>query len=153
LERDTPLDPSETIEWALTVPSTNLEPGLYRFVIRMNATDSAQRPVDGFTSFAFEVRSASAEHQPEILRREVRRRILLNDRGGARAAAADLLRAHPNSYIAESLLAELTDNATEAATHRQNAQAILKSGRDALLVKYLSKEKIQQLLEPRGPVE
>ena len=149
-ERETPLDPREALEWVLSVPSNSLEPGRYRFVIRVNASDSAQRRLDGFTSFAFEVRPTSAENQPEILVREVRRRILGNDREGARAAAADLLRVHPNSYMAYSLLTTIADNEAQRTQHSESAQAILRGGRDELLIKYMPKEELKQLLGPLG---
>src|SRR5688572_5692050 len=144
LERETPVDPGESVELVVNVPSLGLETGLYRFVVKVNATDRAGRPVKGSAELSFELRPGSAEAQPEILRREALRRVAKEDYIGAREAVADLLQIHPNSVHAYGILATIATKEgknAEAATHRATADAISRAGRDQLLEKYKSKRR------------
>ena len=123
----------------MSVPSIDLEPGLYRFSIKVNATDRDGRPVRGSANFSFELRPRSTDAEPELRRREALRRFSKKDYAGARQAAADLLQIHPNSvhaYVILAMIAEEDRRPEEAASHRKNAHAISNSRRDQLAEKY-----------------
>jgi len=144
LERETVLDPREYLEWVIRVPSGDLERGYYRVEVRVNGTQGGQ-PLREFANIRFEVRARTKEDEPELLRREVLRRFSKQDFDGARQAVGDLLRIHPNSGAAYSVLASIADaegKRDEAATHRRSADAITKAGRDELLLKYAAKGRI-----------
>lgn len=139
LERETSLDPGEGLEWVLSVPSADLDPGLYRIEARVNGEQRGRGALQDYATVRFEVRAASVEQQPEILRREALRRFSKQDHEGSRQAVAALLKVHPNSSQARLILAIVADaegRKDEAAGHRANADAILRGGRDELLVKY-----------------
>jgi hypothetical protein len=153
LDTETLLDPRENIEWVMNVPSNDLEPGLYRFVVSVNGRQSGGRPLQGFGNFRFELRQRDSNDEPEILRREGLRRLFKEDYIGARQAVAELLRLHPNSYEAYETLEMIADRegkSSEAAGHRKNAEAILLGGRDELLIKYTPKEKLDQKIRSVG---
>ena len=144
LERETPLNALDGVELVMSVPTVNLEPGRYRFLVKVNAKDRDQRPVRGVANFSFELRSRNADTELEILRRESWRRLLQKDYIGARQAAADLLRLHPDSINAYGILADIAKaegKQQEAASHRKNAEAISRSGRDQLADKYRSRRR------------
>ena len=133
--REMPLEPGEILEVVVSIPSVDLEPGPYRFEIRINGTDGEQRPVRGLIRFSFELRPRSAEYQREILSREATRRFLKDDFVGARQAAAELLRVHPNSVSAYSILSLVADHEgkkKDAAAYRAKVADILRAGRDPL---------------------
>jgi hypothetical protein len=137
MEAETVLDPHDAVEWVVTVPS-NLEPGLYRFVVDMNATDREGRPIPSFTSFGVEIRPRTPDAQPEILRRAALRSFFNEDYAGARRTAADLLRIHPNAsaaYHVLAMVAEKEGKKAEATAHENTAAAIVRTGRDHLLLK------------------
>jgi len=137
MERETVLDPRDAVEWVVTLPA-NLEPGLYRFVIDIDATDRQARPVPSFTSFGVEVQPRSADALPEILRRAALRSFFKDDYASAREAAADLLRIYPNAsaaYHVLAMVAETEGKKAEATAHSSKAAAIVRAGRDELLLK------------------
>ena len=66
---------------------------------------------------------------------------------------AALLEVHPNSYLAHRLLATIAGKEgrrQEATAHGDNADAILRGGRDQLLIKYMPNDQLQQLLRSTG---
>ncbi len=152
LERETPLNQGESLEWLLSVQSGNLTPGIYRVVVKVNGSEPNQRAVQGSANFSFELRPARPEAEPEMRRREAIRRYLRDDYSGARQAVGDLLRVHPDSYEAQLLLVRIADaegKPAEAATHRANADALLLSGRDQLLTRHTPKNRLQEMIESR----
>ena len=74
LQRENVLDVGDSIQWLLSVISSDLDPGLYRVFVRLNATDRGA-VLPPFGDLRFEVRAQSPENQPEILRRETARRL------------------------------------------------------------------------------
>ena len=58
--REMPLEPGKIVEVVMSIPSADLEPGPYRFEIRMNGTDREQRPVRSLIRFSFELRPRTA---------------------------------------------------------------------------------------------
>ena len=139
LERETSLEPGESVQWVMSVPSVNLAPGLYRIEVRVNGKGGDQRAVQDFANVRFEVRAGGADARPEILRREALRRMAKDDLDGARQAAAELLRVHSNSVHAYRILQAIADKEgkrDEANSHRQNAEALFSGRRDELLLKH-----------------
>ena len=138
LQRENPLEVGDSIQWLFNVISTDLEPGLYRLFVKLNATDRGV-PLPGFADLRFEVRARTAENQPEILRREAARRLEKRDYEGAREAATELLKLHPNSAHAYGYLATIAERegkAAEAARLRGRAEQIVKNNSDTLRLKY-----------------
>ena len=139
LGREAVLDPGEGIELLMTVPSSELGPGLYRFVVKVNGTDRSQRPVQSFANFGFELRPGGVEDEPEIRRREALRYLFKEDYPRARQAVAELLRMNPNSYDAYralEMIAKGEGRNDEAAKHRSAADVIKNGDRDELLRKF-----------------
>ena len=138
LEREIRLDPKEGVEWEVQLP-TDLEPGLYRIVVKVDGSDRGGRPLRSFARFRFEVRSLAPEAQPELLRRQAARLWSKQDFIAARQAVAELLKIHPNSAEAYGILGMIADregNSAEAATHRTRANEIIQNKRDELLLKF-----------------
>jgi len=138
LEREIRLDPKEGVEWEVQVP-TDLEPGLYRIVVKVNGSDRGGRSLLSFARFRFEVRPPTPEAQPELLRRQAARLWSKEDFIAARQAVAELLKVHPNSAEAYGILGMIAareGNSAEAATHRTRANEIIQNKRDELLLKF-----------------
>jgi hypothetical protein len=138
LEREIRLDSKEGVEWAVDLP-TDLEPGLYRIVVKVNGSERGGRSLRSFARFRFEVRAPTADAQPEILRRQASRLWSKEDFIAARQAIAELLKVHPNSaegYGILGLIADREGNSAEAAAHRTRANQITQEKLDALQVKY-----------------
>jgi len=138
LEREIRLDPKEGVEWQVHLP-TDLEPGLYRIVVKVHGSDRSGRPLLSFARFRFEVRPPTPEAQPELLRRQAARLWYKGDSIAARQAVAELLKVHPNSAEAYGILGMIADRegkSAEAATHRTRANEIIQNKRDELLLKF-----------------
>ena len=140
-DRETRLNPKEAVEWVVNVP-TDLDPGLYRIVVKVNGSERGGRPLRSFARFRFEVRALTADAQPEILRRQASRLWSKEDFIAARQAVAELLKVHPNSAEGYGILGMIADregNRDEAAGHRAKASEIIQANRDELFLKYQSK--------------
>ena len=140
-ERETRLNPKEAVEWVVNVP-TDLEPGLYRIVVKVNGSERGGRPLRSFARLRFEVRAAAPESQPELLRRQASRAWSNGNLIAARQAVAELLKVHPDSAEAYGILGMIADregNKSEADSHRAKANEIIQGNRDQLFLKYEGK--------------
>lgn len=138
LEREIRLEPKEGVEWEVQLP-TDLEPGLYRIVVKVNGSDRGGRPLLSFARFRFEVRAATPDMQPEMLRRQAARLWSKENFVAARQAIAQLLKVHPNSAEAYGILgmiAQREGRSDEAAIHRARASEIIQNRKDELLIKF-----------------
>ncbi len=138
LEREIRLDPKEGVEWEVHLP-TDLEPALYRIVVKVNGSNRDGRPLLSFARFRFEVRAATPDMQPEVLRRQAARLCSKEDFIAARQAIAELLKVHPNSAEAYGILgiiAQREGRSDEAAIHRALANEIIQNRQDQLLIKF-----------------
>lgn len=147
METETRLEPRDGIEWRVSLP-TDLEPGLYRVLVRVNGTERGERPLRSFAMFRFEVRPLTTEALFEVLRRQAFRAWSEKDFITARRIAHELLAVHRNSAEAYRILALVSDaegKRDEAALHRGILNEILRNGRDELLLKYRKERTIPQV--------
>jgi len=145
------LKANELLEWRASVVGP-LEPGLYRILFNIRASDGNGQPVTAYVAdFVFEVRRSTADSRAEIARRSAMRHLEEGD--AASLDAADkairaLLRENPTSAFAELLRAdlEISRGKREAArAHYLVALRRLEQGEDVMLRRFKQVRELDEL--------
>lgn len=112
------LPPSAHIEWAAT--TTIDEVGVYVLQIYPLVTDEGGKDVPSFGALAFEVRARTPQAELELIRRQASRELHRGELDLAETTTRKLLRQHPNSSIANILLAEIESKRGKALRAQRN---------------------------------
>ena len=129
------LNPRASLHWKAEL-ARDLPPGVYMVDFALDLSDENARPPSPHgPRFRFEVREPSADSAAEVIKRRAVRALAEEHYDVAEAEAASLLRLHPNSFMAYSLLgrvAETQGRQSAAVAAFQRAIAIVKAGTDQL---------------------
>jgi tetratricopeptide (TPR) repeat protein len=143
------LAPGELVQWTVVIQG-RLAPGQYSITASFRGTDGADRElVWQVHTIEFEVRAGNTA-PAEVEYREAVRHLRDDDAIERRAEAAitRLLRRHPQSYAAYSLLAALEEQrgrTAEAMRHYERATDLLEKHADMLLLKFKTPEQVERI--------
>jgi tetratricopeptide (TPR) repeat protein len=143
------LAPGERLQWTVDIQG-RLAPGQYSITASFRGTDGADRElVWQVHTIEFEVRAGNTA-PAEVEYREAVRHLRDDDAIERRAEAAitRLLRRHPQSYAAYSLLAALEEQrgrTAEAMRHYERATDLLEKHADMLLLKFKTPEQVERI--------
>lgn len=144
------LAPGERLQWTVDIQG-RLAPGRYSITARVRGTDGADRELLWqVQTIEFEVRAGNTA-PAEVEYREAVRHLRDDDtiaRTRAEAAITRLLRRHPQSYAAYSLLAALEEQrgrTAEAMRHYERATDLLEKHADVLLLKFKTPEQVERI--------